>query len=92
MWTQRKFDSQEFDPECRKWLLLLLQLVDITGDNPHNHFHQFILGKSAVVKKYRWEIKKYVSVSGSCVFVVMEDLVVGTLNCKLQMWLEAFER
>lgn len=92
MWTQRKCDPQAFDPECVKWLLLLLQLVDIAGDHPHTHFRQFILGKSAVIKKYQREIRKYVSVSGLCVFVVIEDPIVGSLDCKLEMWLEAFER
>ena len=61
VWTQCKFDSQAFDPECTKWLLLLLQLVDVTGDNPHIHYRRFILAKTGVVKKYRQEVKKHVS-------------------------------
>ena len=60
LWTERKFSLQAFDPECIKWLLLLLQLVDVTGDNPAVYLRRFLLGRTGVVKKYRQDITKYV--------------------------------
>ena len=62
MWTERKFNLQGFDPECIKWLLLLLQLVDVTGDHPANHLRRFLLGKTVVVKKHRHDITKHVNI------------------------------
>ena len=62
-WTDRKFDSQLFDAECKKWVLLLLKLVDITGDNAQFHFEIF-LGKplrTNAMKEYRDDIIKHVS-------------------------------
>ena len=61
-WTEHKFKPQVFDPECKKWVLLLLELVDVTKDHPEVHLKSF-LGKStpAVVKKYRDDITKHVS-------------------------------
>ena len=61
-WTEHSFDSQVFDPECMKWVLLLLQLVDVTKDHAEVHLQDF-LGKSTlmVVKKYQDDIIKHVS-------------------------------
>ena len=60
--TKHNFNPLVFDPEYKKWVLLLLQLVDVTGDKPHIHLERF-LGKSThgVVKKYRDDIIEYVS-------------------------------
>ena len=65
-WTEQSFESQIFDPECKKWVLLLLQLVDVTKDHSEEHLQSF-LGKStlAVVKKYRDDITKHVSAEDS---------------------------
>ena len=62
--TERKFNPQMFDSECKKWLLLLLQLVDFTEDNPDLYLQAF-LGSSThtVVKWYRADIIKLVSTS-----------------------------
>ena len=62
-WTENKFNPQVFETECQKWVLLLLNLVDVTGDNPHIHFEIF-LGKSSrtrAMKEYRADIVKRVS-------------------------------
>ena len=61
-WTEHSFKSQLFDPECKKWVLLLLQLVDVTKTHPEVYLQNF-LGKSTlmVVKKYRDDITKHVS-------------------------------
>ena len=60
-WTGHSFDSQVFDPQCKSWVLLLLQLVDVTKEHPEVHLQSF-LGKSTlgVVKKYRDDITKHV--------------------------------
>lgn len=60
LWTERKFSLQGFDHECIKWLLILLQLVYVTGDNPAIHLHGFLLGRTGVVKKYQQDITKHV--------------------------------
>ena len=62
-WTDHQFDPQLFEAECKKWISLLLKLVDITGDNPQVHFEIFH-GKSLhtnAMKKYRVDIIKHVS-------------------------------
>ena len=61
-WTEHSFKSEVFDPECKKWVLLLVQLVDVTKDHSEVHLQSF-LGKSTlmVVKKYRDDITKHVS-------------------------------
>ena len=60
--TKHNFNPVVFDPECNKWVLLLLQLVDVTRDNSHVHLERF-LGKSThtVVQQYQDDIIKYVS-------------------------------
>ena len=61
-WTEHSFKSQIFDPECKWWVLLLLQLVDVTKERPEVHLQSF-LGKPTlgVVKKYQADITKHVS-------------------------------
>ena len=57
------FHNQLRDSECKKWVQLLLQLVDVTGDDPCTNLKIF-LGKSThtvVVKEYRDDIIKHVS-------------------------------
>ena len=62
--TEHQFNPDGFHPECKKWVLLLLQLVDVTGDDhPEVHLQRF-LNKSThtvVVKKYREDIINHVS-------------------------------
>ena len=48
------------DQELKGWLLFLLSLVDITGDNPAQHLRYFIKGKERVVKQYKQEAQEYV--------------------------------
>lgn len=60
LWTERKFNLEAFDCECKKWLFLLLHLVNITGDNLSLYLRRFLLGKTGVVKKYRHDITKHV--------------------------------
>ena len=73
LWTECNFNPQAFDPECTKWVLLLLRLVDVTGDSPALHFQRF-LGKTSagVVKKYQQDIIQHVSTreTASCRFVI----------------------
>ena len=59
--TEHSFSPQKFEPECMKWVLLLLQLVDVTKDHAEVHLQSF-LGKSTlvVVKKYQDAITKHV--------------------------------
>ena len=57
------FNCQLRDSECKKWVMLLLRLVDVTGDDPCTNLKIF-LGKSThtvVVKEYRQDIIKHVS-------------------------------
>ena len=58
-----KFNPQIFDPECKKWLLLLLQLIDFTGDNPYIPLKAFLGGSTHTdVKCYRADSVKLVSI------------------------------
>jgi len=62
-WTERYFNPYMLDFECKTWVLLLVQLVDVTGDDPCTYFKMF-LSKSTqtvVVKKYKDEIIRCVS-------------------------------
>ena len=60
--TGHNFNPQMFDPECKKWLLLLLQLVDFTTENPHVVLEAFLgISTLTVVKWYRADIIKLVS-------------------------------
>lgn len=61
--TEHKFNPQMFGPECKKWFLLLLQLIDFTGDNPHIPLKAFFHSSThIVVKWYRADIIKLVSI------------------------------
>ena len=60
VWERRAFNGQLFDAECVRWLLLLLWLVDITGQSPALHLLQFLKGRG-MVKRYRQHITNYVS-------------------------------
>ena len=48
------------ESEVGSWLTLLLQLIDITGNEPALHLKRFISGKDKVVKQHRLLIQKYV--------------------------------
>ena len=64
VWTKRKCNLQGFDTECKTWLLLLLQLVEVTGDHPDVLLQRFFLGKNEVaevVKRYQDDIINHVS-------------------------------
>ena len=52
VWSKREFNMQIFDTECKKWIDLLLQLVDVTG-HPYIHLQRFLHGKTGVVMKYQ---------------------------------------
>ena len=81
--TKHQFNTDGFHPECKKWVLLLLQLVDVTGDDhPEVHLRSFLSMSthSVVVKKYREDIIKHVS-SRNClaalrVYLDVEHLVM----------------
>ena len=61
-WTEHSFKSEVFDPECMKWVLLLLQLVDVTKDHAEVHLQNFLDQSTLmVVKKYQDDITKHVS-------------------------------
>ena len=63
--TLDKCNCQLLEVECKQWVQLLLQLVDVGGDHSVVHLQRF-LGSStlAVVKKYRADIIKDVSTAG----------------------------
>ena len=50
----------QFNSECQKWVLLLLQLIDVTGSQAETHLRVFIKG-GGVAKLHRDVIKKTVS-------------------------------
>ena len=60
--TEHKFNPQMFGLECKKWFLLLLQLVDFTEDNPHIPLKAFLNSSTHIVKWYRADIIKRVSI------------------------------
>ena len=61
VWSKREFNQHIFDKECKKWINLLLQLVDVTGRQPHIHLQRFLHGKTDVLMKYRQYIIDHVS-------------------------------
>lgn len=63
-WTEHKFNPHMLDFECKTWVLLLLQLVDVTGDDPCTYLKMFLSKstRTVVVKKYQHEIMDCVSV------------------------------
>ena len=50
------------DAELESWLRLLLQLVDITGDNPVQYLKYFIRGREKIIKKYKLVAQNHVCV------------------------------
>ena len=53
VWSKREFNQKIFDTDCKKWIDLLLQLVDVTGHQPDIHLQRFLHGKTDVLMKYR---------------------------------------
>lgn len=53
VWSKREFNQKIFDKECKKWISLLLQLVDVTGHQPDIRLQRFLQGKTGVLMKYR---------------------------------------
>ena len=64
IWSHRCVSDDElkgqFSSECQKWVLLLLQLIDVTGTEAATHLYVFIKGRG-VTKTHREIIKKTVS-------------------------------
>ena len=61
-WTERNFNPTGFDSECKKWVLLLLQLVNVTEDDSHIYLEVFLVKSNhKVVVKYQKEIREQVS-------------------------------
>ena len=82
------------DFECEKWVLLLLQLVDVTGDDhPEVHLRSFLSMSthSVVVKKYREDIIKHVSarncLTASRLYLHVEHLIMCSPYYFLFRWL-----
>ena len=62
--TTRNFDCEVLDFECKRWIRMLLELVDVTGDDSCALLERFF-GKSThtvTVKEYQDDIIKEVSV------------------------------
>lgn len=57
----RNVSAIAINPECIKWLNLLVGLIDIMGDCPDVHFKMF-LRHTGVVNKYRPAIAEQVRV------------------------------
>jgi len=50
VYSQRKWRKEQFNEECKKWLLLLLELVKY-DQNPETLLHEFISSQDYVVTK-----------------------------------------
>ena len=61
VWSKHQFHHSRFDFECKQLVLLLLQLVDVTGNHPIIYLKKFLLDKSIVIKKYQRDIIEHVS-------------------------------
>jgi len=63
-WSHRSVNDgalkAQFNAECEKWVLLLLQLIDITGSQAETHLQIFIKG-GGVTKMFQGIIKSAVS-------------------------------
>lgn len=63
-WRHRGFSDgnlkKQFDSECEKWVLLLLQLIDVTDSQAKTHLDTFIEGEG-VTRMHQRIIKKTVS-------------------------------
>ena len=57
-----KVSEEVKDAELESWLRLLLQLVDITGDNPAQYLNHFIRGREKIIKKYKLVAQNHVCV------------------------------
>ena len=51
VFMQKQWGMKAFDEECKKWLLLLLELVDY-DQNPEELLHEFISSQHYVVAKH----------------------------------------
>lgn len=49
------------DKELTEWLMLLLNTVIISKDNPAKYLKLFVFGKQSVIVKYKEKIKREVS-------------------------------
>jgi len=58
----RKEMKDVVDKELKYWLQLLLNLVDITGDNPAQHLKPFIRGKERIIKEYKQYAQEHVRI------------------------------
>ena len=58
--VELKVQKELMDKELKLWLMLLLNLVEITGDNPTQHLKHFISGNKEVIKKYKKETRRQV--------------------------------
>jgi len=50
VYSQRKWRKEQFNEECKKWLLLMLELVKY-DHNPETLLHEFISSQDYVVTK-----------------------------------------
>ena len=51
VWEKHKYDKEFLDSECKKWLQLLIGMVDLTKDHPEVLLKEFI-SQTPVRKKY----------------------------------------
>ena len=58
--VELKVQKELMDKELKLWLTLLLNLVEITEDNPTQHLKHFIIGKEEVIKQYKKETQRQV--------------------------------
>lgn len=58
---RRSLSDSPVDFEIKQWLKMLLQLVDITGQCPADHFKLFIDGQESVLIKYKCALELFVS-------------------------------
>ena len=83
IWTRRHVSDvnhkAQLHSECLKWLLLLLQLIDVTVPQADTHLRQFIRGKG-IVRVFKKEIEKAVSLG----FIYMYVISALTLQSSIQ--------
>lgn len=58
---KRSFEGIRVDSEIKQWLKMLLQLVNVTGQCPADHFDLFINGDEPVLQKYHHTSEEFVS-------------------------------
>ena len=71
---RQKCDQPVISSEIQRWLELLLQLVDVTGNSPEQHLRLFLNGKQPVVRKYRHISQKFVRGPKKCQFTYVRTL------------------